>query len=118
MRRKLGTSQGFQDPKVNDLAKDISAALASVLDSTLYKVETVWNPPFTLLVSFLGGDKRLNPPNFVMCPRARNLTDSTVLVTPGGVSFEWVGDGRVRIDAVSGLTTGVKYELTFNVVGS
>lgn len=118
MRKKLRTSQGFQDPKVNELAKDISAGFASVLESTVYKVETLWNPPFTLLVPFLGGEKRLNPPDFVVCQRARNLTDPSVLVTPaGGTSFEWVGDGRVRIDAISGLTAGVKYELTLNVVG-
>lgn len=117
MRRKIGKRSGFDDDHVNGLVKDLVSALDSVVDSTIVKTTVVWAPPFTLLVNHFGGDTRLNSPDLVECGRAVNLTDSTVLVAPGGCAWAWVGQGQVRIDAVSGLTGGVKYELVFKVTG-
>lgn len=70
-----------------------------------------------LQVPFSGGVPRLKSPDFVDCKRARNLTDITILATPGPTAFEWVGNGQVRVDAVNGLTVGHKYELVFEAVG-
>lgn len=117
MKRRLTNTNGFADPKVNALARDVQACLDSAEDRTRHKTTIVWNGSFSLLVPYFGGDLRLKSPDFVWCPRAKNLTDPTILVTPAGVSFEWIGSGQVRIDAIHGLTLGHKYELVFEAVG-
>lgn len=118
MHRNIRRNMGYDDPKVNELSRDAQRALDSVYDITIHKATVVWNPPFNLSVPFFGGDPRLTSPELVECPRARNLTDPTILVTPGaGCAWEWVGNNNVRIDDVSGLTVGEKYELTFRVTG-
>lgn len=116
MKRRLKNTNGYEDPKVNSLARDTQAGFDSISDITKHKVTIVWNGSFSLLVPYFGGDLRLKSPEIVRCGRAKNLTDPTILVTPGGVSFEWIGDGQVRIDAVHGLTLGHKYELVFEAV--
>ena len=116
MKRRLQNTNGYADPKVNSLARDTQAGFDSIYDRTKHKLTIVWNPPISLLVPYFGGDQRLKSPDYMLCTRAKNLTDSTILVTPGGVAFDWIGDGQVRIDAVSGLTVGDKYELVFEAV--
>lgn len=117
MKRGVRNTNGYQDPQVNSLARDVQAGFDSIYDQTIHETTIVWNGSFPLLVPYFGGDTRLKSPKFVRCERARNLTDPTILVTPGGVAFEWIGSGQVRIDAVNGLTIGHKYELVFTAVG-
>lgn len=117
MKGRLKSTNGYADPKLNDLARDVQRGFDSIYDRTIHKVTIVWNGSFPLLVPYFGGDPRLKSPEFVRCERAKNLTDPTILVTPGGVAFDWIGNNQVRIDAIHGLTFGEKYELTFEVVG-
>ena len=117
MRNNLSNHTGFKDQLLINLVKDVQAGFDAISDETIHKVTIVWNPPVSLLVSYFGGGKRLRSPDYIRCERAVNLTDSTILVTPGGVAFEWVGNGNVRIDAVSGLTVGDMYELVCSAGG-
>lgn len=117
MRLRVKKLADYGSPQLNQAVQDVQACLDTVLDSTVHKVTAVWQVPFVLRVPFSGGIDRLTSPAFVACHRAKNLTDGTILVTPGGVAFDWVGNGQVRIDDVSGLTVGQKYELTFEAVG-
>lgn len=117
MRSKLRNVNNYGDDKINRLARDVQAALDSVLELSVAKATIVWNPPFLLQIPFTEGSPRLTPPDVIRCERARNVTDGTVLVTPGGCSWEFAAANQVRIDAVSGLTVGQKYDLTFTVVG-
>lgn len=113
----LRRSTGYDDPKANALARDVQKGFDGILDVTLHKFTIVWNPPHNMQVPFFGGDKRLSSPEIVRCDRARNLTDPLILTTPGGVTWEWVGNNQVRLDEVSGLITGHQYELVFTVGG-
>jgi hypothetical protein len=113
--RKASSSYG--STQLNELARDIQQGFDAILDQTTHRVTVVYDPPFKLAVPFFGGLKRQKAPDFVSCMRAVNLTDNTILVTPGTCSFEWLGDGLVRVDAVAGLTTGQKYQLVFQAVG-
>lgn len=117
MKSAISKKAGYQDPLVNTLARDTQRALDSVLDLTVHPVTVVWAPPMNLNVPYFGGEPRLSSPAYVECKRAKNLSDPTILVTPGTCSFEWIGSGQVRIDAAAGLTTGQKYELVFAAVG-
>jgi len=114
LRRRGG---GYEDQRLNDLALDTQRCLDSVLDLTVVKTTIVWRPPHNIRVPYFGGEDRAVAPDIVRCERGRNLTDPTVLVTPGGCSWEWASDGSVRVDSVAGLTTGQRYELTFSVIG-
>lgn len=113
----LRRSTGYDDGKVNALARDVEKGFDAILDTSLHKFTIVWNPPHNLQVPLFGGTARLTSPDIVRCERAKNLSDPTILVTPGGVAWDWVGDNQVRLDAVSGLEPGYKYELTFEAVG-
>ena len=117
MRSKLQNTNGYGDPKVNSLASDVQRGFDAIVDMSIHKVTAVWAPPMNLLVPFFGGALRLKSPDYVRCDRAKNLTDPTILVTPGTCAFDWIGNGQVRIDAAAGLTVGDKYELVFTAVG-
>ena len=117
MKKSIRNLGAFKDQLLVDTFKDVQSAFDAIVDKTLHEVTVVWAPPMNLRVPYFGGDLRLKSPKYVDCKRARNLTDSTILVTPGTASFEWVGGGNVRIDAVAGLTAGQKYELVFEAVG-
>lgn len=117
MHGSIRRGSGYEDGKVNALARDVQKCFDAILDVSLYKFSIVWNPPHNLQVSFFAGDPRLTSPAIVRCERARNLTDPLMLTTPGGVAWEWVGDNQVRLDAVSGLVVGYLYELVFEAVG-
>jgi hypothetical protein len=117
MKAKVSKTTGYADPLVNSLARDVQSGFGAIVDLTVHKVSTVWNPPMTLAVPFFGGAPRVTSPAIVRCERGRNLTTPATLVLPGGCSWEWAGDGRVRIDDVDGLTVGDKYDLVFSAVG-
>lgn len=117
MRNNLRRTGQYGDTKLNELARDVQRGFDSINDQTTHKITIVWNPPFLLLVPYFGGEPRTKSPDFVDCKRAVNLTDSTILVTPGSCAFDWVGNGQVSITAAAGLTIGQKYELVFSVVG-
>ena len=117
MKRKIRKSTGFADHLTSQLARDVQRGFDAILDETLHKVTIVWNAPIVLAVPFFGGEPRLSSPALVRCDRAVNLTNSQILVTPGGVAWEWVGRNQVRIDAVDGLAPGSEYDLVFTVVG-
>lgn len=116
MRNKIRNLAAFKEQLLVDTFKDVQSAFDAIFDRTIHKVTVIWNPPMNLAVPYFGGDSRLKSPDYVDCKRARNLTDSTVLACPGPTSFEWVGNGQVRVDAVNGLTVGHKYELVFEAV--
>lgn len=92
--------------QVEELARDVRALqrrdVLDVLDATeqLYRVPLVIAYP--------------TQPRAVLCLRAVDLDDTTATTTPGGVSWRW--DGAVQIDAVDGLSAGVKYRLLFGVI--
>lgn len=113
----LERTTGYADPRTNALARAVQKGFDGILDLTLHKFTTVWNPPHNVQVPFFGGDPRLTSPELVRCERARNLTDPLILTTPGGVCWEWVGNNQIRIDEVSGLVNGHQYELVFTVIG-
>ena len=115
--RKQVRRTSYGDEKINQLARDVQGGFDAILDLTRHKVTVVWNPPYFLSMPFFDGTPRQVSPDVILCPKAKNLTDSTILVTPAGCSFEWVGGGQARIDAVGGLTVGDKYELVFWAVG-
>lgn len=111
--------EGYKDPAVGQLARDVQAGFVRVLDACLCYVSVTWQEPFFLTVpSVLPNETtRKASPAVIRCERAVNVTDRQVLVCPGGVSWEWAGGGKARLDAVSGLTVGMKYDLTFMAVG-
>ncbi len=117
MRLLIRNVTSFADLQLVDTIKDVQRGFDAIVDMTTHKVTVVWAPPMNLLVPFFGGALRLKSPEYVRCDRAQNLTDPTILVTPGTCAFEWVGQGQVRIDAAAGLTVGDKYELVFTAVG-
>jgi hypothetical protein len=117
MHGNLRRSTGYEDGKVNALARDVQKGFDAIIDTSLHKFTIVWNPPHNLQVPFFGGDPRLSTPSIVRCDRARNLTEPLFLTTPGGCTWEWVGNNQVRLDEVSGLINGHQYELVFTVVG-
>lgn len=110
-------TSGYDDAKVNALARDVERSFDAILDTTVHKFLIVWNPPHNMQVPLFGGTIRLNSPVDVRCVRARNLTDPLILTAPGSVVWEWIGDNQVRLDEASGLITGHEYELTFEAVG-
>lgn len=114
---KIRRVQGYQDPFVNELARDVSRVSDSVLPLTLHEMTNfVWNPPHTVFVPFFGGKARLTPPKIVRCDRATDVSGA-VDTTPGGCSWRWVGDGSAEVLDVSGLVAGTKYDLVFTVIG-
>lgn len=117
MRFGLRKTSSYGSTQLNELARDIQRAFDAILDQTTHKVTVVYSPPFSLAVPLFGGFERQKAPDFLACMRAVNLTDNTILVTPGTCSFEWQGGGLVRVDAVAGLTPGHKYHLVFQAVG-
>jgi hypothetical protein len=117
MKRTIRRTGSYGDQKVNQLARDTQSGFDAILDQTVHKITAVWNPPLNIALPFFGNIPRQLSPDVVECKRAINLTDSTIRVTPGGCAWEWLGNNQARIDAVSGLTVGSKYELTFVAVG-
>lgn len=108
---------GYVDPKVNELCRDVERGFDAIVDITVHKVQQVWNPPHNLQIPYFGGAKRLNSPSIVRCDRAKNLTEPTWPTLPGSADWDWIGDGQVRLNEVSGLVNGHRYDLTFMVVG-
>jgi len=117
MHGQARRSTGYNDGKVNALARDVQRSFDAILDTTTHRVVLVWAPPHDLAIPFFGGDKRLSTPQTVRCDRAKDLTEPSWSTTPGGVSWDWRGGGQVHIYEVSGLIEGHNYELTFTVVG-
>ena len=113
---KLG---GYKDPDVTTLARDLQKGFDAVPDQRICYATVVWKEPWVLTVppTVAAEPVRRNPPAALRCDRAVNLSDRSVLVTPGGVSWTWLGNGQVQIDAVSGLVPGVQYDLVFTAVG-
>ena len=111
--------EGFADPKTTQLARDVTAGFVRVLEGVFCYTSAVWQEPFTLTVpSVLPNEVvRKSPPVVITCERAVNVDDRSILICPGGVSWEWVGGGKARLDAVGGLTVGVRYDLTFLALG-
>lgn len=108
---------GIGDQKTIKLFTDIIRSLTGVLDLNTYKLTVVWNPPITLSIPTFGNMSRSSSPDIVRCARAVDTSSRTTPVHFGATFWSWVGDGSVRIDDVDGLVAGVKYELTFEVVG-
>lgn len=105
----------YENPKIDFLARDVTLALRTIPNFTIFKVITVWRPPFHLKVPYADGTVRGISPDVVKCERAVS-TDSATPVTPGGTSWAWTKD-QVRIDKIEGLEPGESYQLTFMVIG-
>lgn len=117
MRSRAKRVNDYGSPQLNTLARDVQAGFDSVLDLTVHKATLVWQPPFLLYAPYAEGLDRLSPPDVIRCERAVCVTDPTILVTPGGCSWQWAGVSQARIDDVGGLTVGSRYDLTFTVLG-
>lgn len=116
----VSRQDGYTDPLTSQLAKDVQAGFTRVPDVCIcYATGAVWSEPFLLSIPSVVPNEtvRKTPPATIKCTRAVNITDRNGLVAPGGVTWEWAGSGRARLDAVSGLNPGVKYDLTFRVEG-
>lgn len=116
----VSRQDGYTDPLTSALAKDVQAGFTRVPDVCIcYATGAVWSEPFTLSIPSVVPNEtvRKTPPAVITCVRAVCVTDRNTLIVPGGVTFEWAGNGRARIDAVGGLNPGVKYDLTFRAEG-
>lgn len=108
---------GYDDSKVNELCRDVERGFDAIVDLTVYKMSLVWNPPHNIQIPYFGGAPRLTSPDIVRCERAKNLTNPTWPTIPGGADWDWVGNNQVRVNEVSGLVNGQKYDLVFMVMG-
>lgn len=111
LRRKQGYSSEPKElaEQVGELARDIDLQFAERLYPKAVSLEAIWELPFTLP----HGSVR---PEGVSIVSAENLADSTVLPAPYAIHWAW-DDGEVVIKALTGLTSGVKYRLTFLIFG-
>ena len=118
--RVVSRQEGYSDPLVSQLAKDVQAGFTRVPDVCIcYATGVTWSEPFTLTVPAVLPNEttRKSPPAAIRLERATCVSDRSILVAPGGVSWEWAGSGRARLDAVGGLNPGERYDLTFRVEG-
>lgn len=117
--KALQRADGYVDPHVNRLAKDVQIALARVPDTQYFTITDVWLEPYTLRVpaALANEPVRTVEPYEIRCVRAVDLTDPAIQIAPGGLCFDWAGQGIAKIPAAHGLTPGHKYKMTFVVVG-
>ena len=108
---------GLGDQKLTKLFTEILRCLANVLESNTYTVEVAWSVPFILQAPMSGQVRRADSPSIVRLGRAVDVASPATPVHFGATTWEWRGDGSVKITDVDGLVAGTKYRLTFEVVG-
>ena len=110
---------GLQDPKVITLLTNIVKCLKIQLDHQCYTTTAVWKVPFVLSIPQSGSSSPRNvKPNIVRLGNAV-LTELPETVVQYGASctWQWQGGDTVKITDQAGLVEGVRYTLTFEVVG-
>lgn len=109
---------GLDDPKLTQYLTNVTKALRSVQDAQCYTVTVVWRVPFDLPVPTGQPTPRTSSPVLVRCGRAVLSAEPETPVQWGAdTTWSWRGADTVRIFNQGGLVEGVKYELTFEVIG-
>ena len=109
---------GLQDPKLNQFLTNVVKALRSAPDLQCYTVTVVWKTPFDLPIPTGQPTPRTSSPSIVRLGRAVVSAEPETVVGWGASTlWTWQGNDTVKILDQSGLVEGVKYELTFEVIG-
>lgn len=110
---------GLQDLKLITLLTSIVNVLKIHPDHQCYTTTAVWQVPFMLQIPQAGNSQPRNiKPQIVRLGNAV-LTEEpeTVLEWGAGITWVWQGNSTVKILNQAGLVEGVRYTLTFEVVG-
>lgn len=109
---------GLQDMKLITLLTSIVKCLKIHPDHQCYTLTTVWTAPFILTIPPAGNPQPRNlKPDII---RLGNAVVTDVPETPvewGSTTWAWQGNSVVKIINQAGLVEGVRYTLTFEVVG-
>lgn len=91
--------------------------LTTVLDYSVYTNTVVWKAPFDLYIPSGDSQARQTRPKIVRLGNAVVVNDVETPVDFGATGWTWKGGDNVKIFAQAGLVEGVKYDLTWEVVG-
>lgn len=109
---------GLADQKLIQFLTAVVRALRAPPDVRCYNRVAVWKVPFTLTIPDGSGTPRPTPPAIVRLGRAVLSSEPATVVGWGAsTTWSWQGNDSVSIIDQSGLVEGVKYDLTFEVVG-
>lgn len=109
---------GLDDPKLTQFLTNMVKSLKAVQEAQCYTVTVVWKTPFDLPVPTGQPTPRTTPPIVVRLARAVLFSEPETVVGWGAsTTWSWRGNDTVRITDQAGLVEGVKYSLTFEVVG-
>jgi len=110
---------GLQDNKLITLLTSIVNCLKNQPDHQCYTMTAVWKVPFILTIPQAGNTQPRNTkPNIIRLGNAV-VTDApeTILEWGNATNWVWQGNSVVKILNQAGLLEGVRYTLTFEVVG-
>lgn len=109
---------GLDDAKLTQFLTNVVKVLKSAPDVQCYTVTVVWQVPYLLSVPTGQPSPRTAPPTVVRLSRAVLFAEPETPVEWGsGITWTWQGRDTVKIINQAGLVEGVKYELTFEVLG-
>lgn len=109
---------GVKDQKLTLFLTVAARALGLLPDHQCYTNTVVWTLPFRLLIPSYYGVPRTTQPQIVRLGRAVLDSDpSTVVQWGASTTWVWKGNDTVSILDQAGLVEGVKYQLTWEVIG-
>jgi len=118
MRTIPTVPNGLKDQKLIQFLVAVVRALRAAPDLQCYNRTAVWATPFVLSIPDGSGTPRPSPPTIVRLGRAVLSSEPETVVGWGASTlWTWQGNDTVKILDQSGLVEGVKYELTFEVIG-
>lgn len=93
---------------VGEALRDLFTAFRGLTEQSIVEVNSVsWAVPFNIASDHI--------PRAVTMVRGR-LSQQPVVVSNGTVDWQWSGN-QVRVDGVSTLTIGTRYDLVFHLLG-
>lgn len=93
---------------VGEALRDLYTAFRGLTETTLVEIPAIsWAVPFHIASDHI--------PQAVIMVRGR-ISQQPTLVNNGSVDWTWINN-QVRVDSVTTLTIGVRYDLVFQLLG-